>query len=156
MQTFDEFHTITPQLIVRGAADAITFYQQVFGAQELLRNLAPDNTSIMHAELLCGDSRFFVNDEFPEHGTLSPQSLNGCPVTLHIYVPNVDEVFERALSAGAKTVLPIADMFWGERYGIFNDPFGHRWSVSTRLEDLSPTENQERAAAYREAHADDN
>ncbi len=156
MQTFDEFHTITPQLVVRGAADAISFYQKVFGAKELLRNLAPDGTSIMHAELLCGDSRFFVNDEFPEHGTLSPQSLNGSPVTLHIYVSNVDEVFERALSAGAKTVLPVENMFWGERYGIFNDPFGHRWSVSTRIEDLSPTENQERAAAYREAHAHGN
>lgn len=148
MQTFEAFHTITPQLTVRGAAQAISFYQKVLGAQELLRNLAPDGTSIMHAELLCGDSRFFVQDEFPEHGSLSPQALQGSPVTLHLYVPNVDEVFDRALGAGAQAVLPVAKTFWGERYGIFLDPFGHRWSVSTRLEDLSPTELQDRAEIY--------
>lgn len=148
MQTFEAFHTITPQLVVRGAAQAIAFYQKALGAQELLRNLAPDGTSIMHAELLCGDSRFFVLDEFPEHDNLSPQTLHGSPVTLHLYVPNIDEVFERALDAGAQEVLPVANTFWGERYGIFLDPFGHRWSVSTRLEDLSPTELQERAQSY--------
>lgn len=101
----------------------------------------------MHAELLCGDSRFFVHDEFPEHGALSPQRLGGSPVTLHLYVQNVDEVFERAVAAGAEVVMPVSNMFWGERYGAFKDPFGHHWSVSTRLEDLSPSENQERAAA---------
>lgn len=148
MQSLDVFHTITPQLVVHGAAQAIAFYQQVFDAQELLRNLAPDGTSIMHAELLIGNSRLFLNDEFLEEGNLSPLRLHGSPVTLHIYVPNIDEVFARALAAGAQTVLPVANMFWGERYGIFTDPFGHRWSVSTQLEDLSPTETQERAAAY--------
>lgn len=148
MPTFDAFHTITPQLIVRGAAQAILFYQQVFGAQECMRNLAPDGASIMHAELLCGDSRFFVHDEFADQGLLSPQSLQGTSVTLHLYVPNVDEVFEHALAAGAQISLPLADVFWGERYGIFTDPFGHRWSVSTRLEDLSPMETHERAAQY--------
>lgn len=148
MQAFDAFHTITPQLVVRGAAQAIIFYQQVFGAQEQLRNLAPDGSTIMHAELLCGDSRFFVHDEFPEQGLLSPQTLQGASVTLHVYVAHVDEIFARALAAGAQTVLPVADMFWGERYGIFTDPFGHRWSVSTRLEDLSPMETQERAEQY--------
>lgn len=148
MQPLEAFSTITPQLVVRGAAQAIAFYQKALGAQELLRHLAPDGTTIMHAELLCGDSRFFVLDEFPEHDTLSPQTLHGSPVTLHLYVPNVDELFERALGAGAQTVLPVANTFWGERYGIFLDPFGHRWSVSTRLEDLSPTELQERAQSY--------
>ena len=148
MHTLDAFHTITPQLVVRGAAQAILFYQHVFGAQESLRNLAPDGTSIMHAELFCGDSRFFVHDEFAEQGLLSPQSLRGTSVTLHVYVPNVDEVCERALAAGAHTVVPVADVFWGERYGIFTDPFGHRWSVSTRLEDLSPMETHERAVQY--------
>lgn len=148
MQTLEAFHTITPQLVVRGAAQAIAFYQKVFGTQELLRNLAPDGTSIMHAELLCGDSRFFILDEFPEHGNLSPQTLQGSPITLHLYVPNVDEIFERALDAGAQVVLPVANTFWGERYGILLDPFGHRWSVSTRLEDLSLTELQERAQSY--------
>jgi PhnB protein len=148
VQPFDAFHTITPQLVVCGAAQAIAFYEKVLGAQELLQNRAPDGTSIMHAELLCGDSRFFVLDEFPEHGNLSPQTLHGSPVTLHLSVPNVDELFERALLAGAKVLLPVADTFWGERYGIFLDPFGHRWSVSTRLEDLAPTELQERAQSY--------
>lgn len=148
MQPFEAFHTITPQLVVRGASQAIAFYQKVFGTQELLRNLAPDGTSIMHAELLCGDSRFFILDEFPEHGNLSPQTLHGSPITLHLYVPNVDELFARALGAGAQEVLPVENTFWGERYGIFLDPFGHRWSVSTRLEDLSPTELQERAQRY--------
>lgn len=148
MQIFDAFHTLTPQLVIRGAAQAISFYQQVFGAQEQLRNLAPDGISIMHAELLCGDSRFFVHDEFPDQGLLSPQTLHGASVTLHVYVSNVDEIFERALAAGAQTILPVADVFWGERYGIFTDPFGHRWSVSMRLEDLSPMEIQERAVQY--------
>lgn len=148
MQPFEAFHTITPQLVVRGASQAIAFYQKVFGTQELLRNLAPDGTSIMHAELLCGDSRFFILDEFPEHGNLSPQTLHGSPITLHLYVPNVDELFARALGAGAQEVLPVENTFWGERYGIFLDPFGHRWSISTRLEDLSPTELQERAQRY--------
>jgi PhnB protein len=148
MQPFDAFHTITPQLVVQGAAQAILFYQHVFGAQEHLRNLAPDGISIMHAELLCGDSPFFVHDEFPDQGLLSPRSLHGASVTLHVYVPNVDEVFERALAAGAHPVVPVADVFWGERYGIFTDPFGHRWSVSTRLEDLSPMETHERAVQY--------
>jgi PhnB protein len=148
MQAFEVFPAITPQLVVRGAAQAIAFYQKIFGTQELLRNLAPDGTSIMHAELLYRDSRFFVHDEFPEHGSFSPQTLHGSPVTLHIYVPNIDEIFEHALALGAQAVLPVANTFWGERYGIFLDPFGHHWSVSTRLEDLSPTELQERAEIY--------
>lgn len=155
MRTFDEFHTITPQLTVRGAAQAIAFYEQAFGAHELLHNFAADGSSIMHAELLCGDSRFFVHDEFPEQGALSPLSLGGSPVTFHLYVEQVDEVFERAVAAGAEVVTPVTNMFWGERYGCLKDPFGHYWSISTRLEDLSPTELQERATAqatwYRES-----
>jgi PhnB protein len=144
----EDFHTITPQLVVRGVTKAIDFYQRAFGASELYRNMAPDGTSIMHSEMLLGDSRFFVNDEFLEWGVLSPEATNGSPVTLHLYVEDVDAVFEQATSAGAEVLLPINNAFWGDRYGILKDPFGHRWSVASRLEDLSPAEVQQRAKVF--------
>ena len=144
----EEFHTITPHLVVRGVASAIEFYQQAFGASELYRSLAPDGVSIMHSEMLLGDSRFFVNDEFAEWGVLSPESFGGSPVTLHLYVEDVDSVFSQAVSAGAVALLPVNDAFWGDRYGILKDPFGHRWSVASRLEDLSPAELQKRAKVF--------
>src|SRR5207248_2385433 len=133
----EDFHTITPQLIVRGAANAIDWYSRALGAHELLRNLAPDGTSIMHAELLLGDSRFFVTDEFPG-APWSPLSLGGTPITLHLYVEDVDTLFGRAVAAGAEVVMPVADQFWGDRYGMIKDPFGHRWSIACHIEDLSP------------------
>jgi uncharacterized glyoxalase superfamily protein PhnB len=148
----EEFHTITPHLVVRGVARAVEFYREAFGADELLRNLAPDGQSIMHAELLLGDSRFFVNDEFPGHGVLSPLGLKGSSVTLHLYVEDVDAVFERAVGAGAEIIMPVADCFWGDRFGILRDPFGHNWSVASRIEDLSPEELQARAKAYAQSH----
>lgn len=144
----EDFHTITPHLVVRGVASAIEFYQQAFGASELYRSLAPDGVSIMHSEMLLGDSRFFVNDEFAEWGVLSPESFGGSPVTLHLYVEDVDHVFSQAVSAGAVALLPVNDAFWGDRYGILKDPFGHRWSVASRLEDLSPAELQKRAKVF--------
>jgi uncharacterized glyoxalase superfamily protein PhnB len=140
----EDFHTITPQIAVKGVAAAITWYASALGAHELLRNVAPDGKSVMHAELLLGDSRFFVVDEFPG-AMASPATLGGTPVTLHLYVPDVDALFERAVRAGAAVVMPVGDQFWGERYGILTDPFGHRWSISSRLEDLSPKGLQERA-----------
>jgi len=143
----EDFHTITPHLVVKGVADAIAWYTKAFGANELLRNMAPDGTSIMHSELLLGDSRFFVVDEFP--GPMaSPTTLGGTPITLHLYVRDVDEMFDRAVAAGATPLLPVADQFWGDRYGMLVDPFGHRWSIASRIEDLSPNALQERAASW--------
>ena len=142
----EDFHTITPQLVVAGVPAAIDWYAKAFGAHELLRNAAPDGR-IMHAELLLGDSRFFVVDEFPE-SMLSPATLGGTTVTMHLYVRDVDALFNRAVEAGATIVMPVADQFWGDRYGIVRDPFGHRWSMASRIEDLSPKKLQDRARAW--------
>jgi PhnB protein len=144
-KALDDFHTITPHLTVRGVPAAIDFYCRAFGAAELYRNLAPDGKSIMHCELMLGDSRFFIHDEFPEHGEVSPL---GCPCTgvkLHLYVDDVDDIFQRAVDAGATVTMAVQDCFWGDRYGILVDPFGHRWSIATHLEDLSPVQLQKRA-----------
>jgi PhnB protein len=151
----EDFHTITPQLVVNGVADAIAWYTAALGAHELLSNVAPDGMSVMHAELLLGDSRFFVVDEFPDsaRSPRAPRSLGGTPVTLHLYVEDVDAVFERAIAAGAREVLAVADQFWGDRYGILADPFGHRWSIASRIEDLSPKKLTERAAAWAKENA---
>jgi uncharacterized glyoxalase superfamily protein PhnB len=145
-----DFHTITPHLVVRGAAAAIDFYRRAFGAQELYRNLAPDGKSVMHCELLCGDSRFFIHDEFPEHGSLSPAGLglDRSPVTLHLYVDDVNVLYDQAVAAGAEVVLALADCFWGDRYAIVRDPFGHVWSMASQLEDLSPAEVNARAREF--------
>jgi PhnB protein len=145
----EDFHTITPHLVVRGVADAGAWYSRAFGADELLRNAAPDGERIMHCEMLLGDSRFFVVDEFPG-AAWSPQSLGASSVTLHLYVEDVDALFERAVAAGAEVILPVADQFWGDRYGMLRDPFGHRWSIASRIEDLSPKQLQARAAAWAE------
>jgi PhnB protein len=143
----EDFHTITPQLVVKGVGEAIDWYTKALGANELLRNLAQDGKSIMHSELLLGDSRFFVVDEFP--GSMaSPASLGGTSITLHLYVQDVDALFGRAVAAGATVLMPVADQFWGDRYGILKDPFGHRWSMASRIEDLSPKALQARAAAW--------
>ena len=141
-----DFHTITPHLVVKGVPEAIAWYTKALGAHELLRNMAPDGATVMHAELLLGDSRFFVVDEFP--GAASPSSLGGSPVTLHLYVEDVDALFARAVTAGAEVLLPVGDQFWGDRYGMLRDPFGHRWSIASQIEDLSPKQLQERAADW--------
>src|SRR3712207_853693 len=117
-------HSITPHLICRGAADAIEFYKKAFGATEQMRLPGPDGR-IMHAALLIGDSLVMLVDEMPEWGALGPQSLNGSPVTIHISVDNADAFVERAVKAGAKVTMPVADQFWGDRYGKIRDPFGH-------------------------------
>jgi PhnB protein len=150
----EDFHTITPQLVVKGVAAAIDWYTRAFGANELLRNTAPDGTSIMHAELLLGDSRFFGVDEFPG-SVRSPATLGGSPVTLHLYVHDVDALFARAVGAGARVLLPVADQFWGDRYGILADPFGHRWSIASRIEDLSPNALKARAGSWARARKEE-
>jgi PhnB protein len=147
-KALEDFHTITPHLTVRGVSEAVEFYRRAFGASELYRNMAPDGKSVMHAELMLGDSRFLLHDEFPEHGEVSP--LGGPPtgVKLHLYVDDVDEIYEQTVAAGATVEMPLQDCFWGDRYAIVRDPFGHRWSMATRIEDLSPRQLQKRAREF--------
>jgi PhnB protein len=142
------FHTVTPSLVVRGAAEAIEFYKKALGAEELVRMPSPDG-KIMHAELKIGDCIIFISDEFPNMGvSKAPQSLGGTTGTLHLYVPDVDSAFQRAINAGGKTTMPVADMFWGDRYGTFADPFGHHWGLGTHKEDLTAQETDQRAKEF--------
>ena len=132
-------HTVTPHLICAGATDAIAFYEQAFGATDLVRVEGPQG-KLMHACLRIGDSAVFLVDEFPEWGSFGPKALEGSPVTIHLYVEDVDAVVARAVAAGAKVAMPVADMFWGDRYGVLEDPFGHRWAVATHVRDATPEE----------------
>lgn len=133
------YHTITPFLTVRDAARAIEFYKQAFGAEE--RGVARDpDGKIMHAELKIGDSIIMLSDEYPDFGSLSPQSIGGSGMGLHIYLDGVDAAFDRALKAGAQVEMPVMDQFWGDRYGRLRDPFGHKWSIGTHIKDLSAEE----------------
>jgi len=132
-------HTLTPFLTVRNAARAIEFYKQAFGATERGVMKGPDG-KVMHAELKIGDSVIMLADEFPEFGSLSPQSIGGSPMGLHIYIENVDEAFDRAVKAGAQVEMPVSDQFWGDRYGKLKDPFGHNWSIATHIKDMSADE----------------
>jgi uncharacterized glyoxalase superfamily protein PhnB len=140
------FHRLTPHLVVRNAAAMIEFYKKAFGAVEKSRAPGPDGKSIMHAQLHIGDSILFLNDEFPEMGAFSPLSTKGTAVTLHLYVEDADKQFQQALAAGAEVVMPLADQFWGDRYGIVKDPSGHQWSIGSHMEDLTPAQMQERMA----------
>jgi PhnB protein len=130
-------HTVTPHLVVEGAAQAIDYYKKVFGAQEESRLPGPDG-KLMHASIRIGDSTVMLVDAWPEHGSVGPKALKGSPVTIHLYVDDVDAVVARAVKAGAKVTMPVADMFWGDRYGQLVDPFGHRWSIATHLRDVDP------------------
>ncbi len=132
-------HTVTPHLVCAGAADAIEFYKQAFGAVELMRLPGPDG-KLMHAGITIGDSLVMLADEFPEWGSAGPLTLKGTPVTIHLQVEDADAVFTRAVEAGGEVVMPIADMFWGDRYGVVKDPFGHHWSVATHVREVSPEE----------------
>ena len=134
-------HSVTPHLVCAGAAKAIEFYKQAFGAEEGARLPGPDGR-LMHATVKIGDSQVMLVDEMPEWGALGPKSLNGSPVTIHLYVDDVDAVVARAVKAGAKVTMPVADQFWGDRYGKLEDPFGHHWSVATHVRDVSMEEAQ--------------
>jgi len=136
------YHTITPYMTVHDAARAIEFYKQAFGAVERGAMKAPDG-KIVHAELLIGDSIIMLADEFPQFGALSPQSTGGAGMGLHIYLEDVDAAFERAVKAGATVEMPVADMFWGDRYGKLADPFGHKWSIGTHKRDASMEEMEQ-------------
>jgi PhnB protein len=140
------FHAVTPHLVVRGAGEAIEYYKKAFGAVERFRMLGPDGKSIMHAEIMIGDSIVFLCDEFPNMGSKSPAALQGSPVTIHLYVEDVDTVFTQALSAGGKAIMPLQDMFWGDRFGEIVDPFGHHWSLASHVEDVPPEEIERRGA----------
>ena len=139
-------HTVSPHLVCAGAAAAIEFYKKAFNATETSRLPGP-NGRLMHASIRIGDSVVMLVDEMPEHGALGPKSLNGSPVTIHLYVDDADMVAARAVRAGAKTTMPVTDMFWGDRYGKIVDPFGHHWSIAEHLEDPTPQQMQERMAA---------
>jgi PhnB protein len=140
------YTTVTPYLIVRGASDAIDFYTRAFGASEIMRFAAPDG-KIGHAELQIGDSRVMPADEHPDRGYRSPQSWGGSGTGIMLYLEDVDEVFNRALKAGAKTLDPVKDQFYGDRSGTLLDPFGHWWTVATHVEDVSQEEMERRAQA---------
>ena len=142
----DGYHTATPYLIVTGAARAIEFYKQAFGAAEVMRMDGP-NGKVMHAEIKIGDSHIMLADEFPDMDARSPQTIGGTPVSLMLYLEDADAVTARAVSAGAKLLRPVKDQFYGDRCGTIADPFGHKWTISTHKEDLSPEEIQKRAAA---------
>jgi uncharacterized glyoxalase superfamily protein PhnB len=132
-------HTVTPHLVCAGAADAIEFYKKAFGAAETARMPGPDG-KIMHAMIRIGDSAVMLVDENPEWGMLGPKALKGSPVTIHLYVDDADAFVARAAKAGAKVTKPVEEMFWGDRYGAIEDPFGHHWSVGTHIRDVSMEE----------------
>ena len=137
------YHAITPYLVVKGAARAIDFYKKVFGAREKFRMDGPGGT-VAHAEIEIGDSVVMLADENPQHGALSPSTVGGTPVSIMLYVEDVDRTAETLTKAGAKTLRPVQDMFYGDRSGGFEDPFGHHWHVSTHIEDVSPEEIERR------------
>jgi PhnB protein len=141
----EDYPQVTPYLCVDGASAAIEFYTQVLGTTERMRMDTPDG-KVSHAELQLGDALIMLADEYPELGVRSPKAFGGSPVTLSVYVEDVDAVFERAQRAGAKVLRPLEDQFYGDRSGQFEDPFGHRWSVASRVEDVSPEEMARRAA----------
>ncbi|MBA2312642.1 MAG: VOC family protein [Actinobacteria bacterium] len=141
----DGYPQVTPYLCLDGAAAAIDFYSEVFGAAERSRMPAPDD-KIGHAELQIGDSVIMLSDEFPDMGMMGPKAVGGTPVTVSVYVEDVDGAFDRAVRAGAKSLRPVEDQFYGDRSGQFEDPFGHRWSVATHIEDVSPEDMAARAA----------
>ncbi|MFL5302204.1 MAG: VOC family protein [Anaeromyxobacteraceae bacterium] len=142
----DGYHAVTPYLIVKGAARAIDFYAAAFGARELFRMARPDGR-VGHAELQIGDSRVMLADEHPEIGANSPQTIGGSPVTIHLYVEDVDATVARAVDAGARLDRPVADQFYGDRNGGVTDPFGHVWYVATHKEDVPAEELERRAKA---------
>jgi PhnB protein len=143
----DGYHTATPYLRVRGAAQAIEFYKAAFGAEETVRLPSPDGKMIMHAEVRIGDSVIMLGEESEQWNAPSPLSLGGTGGGVHLYVRDVDATIARAVAAGAKLTMPPADMFWGDRYGKLLDPFGHEWSVATHTSDPTPQQIAEGAKA---------
>lgn len=140
------YHSVTPYLICAGAAKAIEFYKQAFGATELVRMAGPDG-KVGHAEVQIGDSIVMLADEHPQMGAVGPLTIGGTPVGLCVYVADVDAVFQRAIAAGAKEERPLQNQFYGDRSGTLIDPFGHKWTIATHIEDVTPEEMEKRMAA---------
>jgi PhnB protein len=140
-------HTVTPSLFVAGAAKAIDFYKKALGAEELMRFPAPDGT-IMYAEIRIGDSNIMLGDEMPEQGGRGPKSIGGTPVSFFVYGENVDAAWKRAVDAGAKPIVPLADQFWGDRAGCIEDPFGHQWWLAQHIKDMTPEELRKEAEVH--------
>jgi PhnB protein len=141
------YHTLTPYLYIRGAAEAIEFYKKAFGAKEHFRMPGPDGKTIGHAEIQIGDSMIMMADEMPAMGIKGPQSLNGTSASFLLYVKDVDAAFKLAIDAGAKVTRPLENKFYGDRMGSLADPYGHEWSLATHIEDVSPEEMNKRVAA---------
>ena len=136
----DGYNSVTPSLTVKGASEAIEFYKKAFGAKELNRFLGPDGKSIMHAEIRIDNSPIMLCDEMPQMGVLSPKTTGGPSGSIYLYVQNSDDVFNKAVSVGAKPRMPMMDGFWGDRIGSVEDPFGHVWTIATRKKDMSMEE----------------
>ena len=145
------YHSVTPYLIIKGAADAIDFYKKAFGATELFR--MEHEGKVGHAEIKIGDSPIMLADEHPGMGYVSPKTLGGTPVSLMIYVENVDTIYKQAIKSGGEEVKALQDQFYGDRSGTLKDPFGHVWTVATHKEDVTPEEMDKRIAAAASAHA---
>jgi PhnB protein len=144
----DGYHTITPALVVKNGNAAIDFYKRAFGAVEVMRMAGPDGTSLMHAELEIGGSKVMLSDEQPSSGCRAPASLGSTSATLYVYVPDADAAVKQAVNAGATVVMPVADMFWGDRAGQVADPSGHRWMLATHKEDVAPADLSRRAREF--------
>jgi PhnB protein len=143
----DNYPRVSAYLAIDGASDAIDFYKRIFGAQERMRMPGPDGR-IGHAEIQIGDSVIMMADPFPEMGVVDPKKLGGTPITMYVYVEDVDATFDNAIKAGAKQLDAVEDKFYGDRSGQFEDPWGHRWGVTSHIEDVSPEEMQKRMAAF--------
>jgi PhnB protein len=139
-------HTVSPHLTVRDGVQIIEFYKQAFGAKEVRRSLAPDGKSLLHAEIQIGDSRIFLNDEFPQMNMACPLARGGTSVVIHLYVEDVDSLYRQAVDAGAKVIMPLADQFWGDRYAVVEDPSGHYWSMASHVQDMTQ-EQMKKASA---------
>ena len=146
------FHSVTPHLVCAGAAQAIDFYRSAFGATEVTRMPGPDG-KIMHAQLRIGDSVVMLVDEMPSCGALGPRSIKGTPVTIHLYVADADATAAAAVKAGATLRMPVSEQFWGDRYGVLEDPFGHHWAVATRVKELTPAQVRENMQKMMEQQA---
>ena len=141
------YHSVTPHIVVRDAASAIAFYKKAFGAKEIMRLPGPSG-AIMHAEIRIGDSGVMIANEMPEMGNKSPQALDGSPVDFYVYVEKVDAAYKRAVNAGAKVIMPVADMFWGDRMGRLEDPFGHSWSLASHVKDMTARKMKKAQEAF--------
>ena len=141
-------HSVTPQLTLRDSARAIDFYKQAFGAQEIMRMPTPDGRGIWHAELRIGDSVVYLSDEMPQGPTAAPSQTHKATGVVQLYVPDCDAVFQAAVQAGARVNMPLADMFWGDRYGNVVDPFGQVWGIATHVKDMSPEEMRKGAEEF--------